>query len=401
MTGFTWQVLQVAQQYFTYRTTSSVMLVISEVLRWHDVAFCIRYNDILDIKSLTAETSINISHAKHSLKDTLESDVVNESKMKIQYIFDYTPKPHEVIQSCIYRTNDWVIDYASGKGCTVIFNISRFMTQDMMCYLVYMKKPIKLQRKSVTLSTFYPNHVYELLFTEKLSSAVVVNAISTGAGLVPWMSREYSSPLTVKAGNEVNHNFLLVSPLTTLIYKLPAPFDTQCIAVASQDRNEGVKQCLLQQLSPRGLAPTWSILFESEGQLRPFSQVDARMTDVMLNVSQMTQECNRQFALTSCDGTFKITHTHPTMRQDTILGFALMSPKQPDILVQSQSVMSFIEFFSYISSCFGIWFGISFLSLDPFKTFKYRVRCININRQTPGLTLTRYAYFTRRQTVRR
>ena len=371
-TGFVLQVLQVSLQYFAYATTSVVWLVVPDALAWHDVTICIRYSDILDIESLERETGILYKRAPGSTGAAFQDAVENESKMMIKYIFDYTPKASDVIDSCIYRPDDWTISFGDADHCGRLFNVSRFMMQEMMCYAIHSLNSFQLQRTSVTLSTFYKCHVYELLFNQKLASAVIVNAIASPDGTLPWLSREYSSPLAVKSCGEVTHNFLFVTPSSTHMHKLPPPYDTHCVDMVLDEMYECTRRCLLDRLASQGKAPTWSILHEREGQLYPITQVDMRNRSKRDTFTSADRDCNRACAFAPCDVTYTRTSTTPAMRQETILGFALKSPPQPDTLMQFHATMSFIDYFSFVSSCFGTWFGISFLSLDPFRRRKRR-----------------------------
>lgn len=44
------------------------------------------------------------------------------------------------------------------------------------------------------------------------------------------------------------------------------------------------------------------------------------------------------------------------------------------MVTQAVPVMTFIDYFSLMCACFGTWFGLSFLSLNPFRRLK-RKKC--------------------------
>ena len=177
-TGFVLQVLQVSLQYFAYSTTSIVWLILPEVLRWHDVLICLRYGDLLDTETLERDTGIKYQKIPTQSKESLEQAIENESLMKIAYIFDYTPKPDDVLESCMYRPDDWGVVFGDACVCRPFFNVTRIMTQELMCYDIQPRFSNQLTRTGVTLSTFFRYRIFELLFNQNMSSALLVNAIA-------------------------------------------------------------------------------------------------------------------------------------------------------------------------------------------------------------------------------
>ena len=94
---------------------------------------------------------------------------------------------------------------------------------------------------------------------------------------------------------------------------------------------------------------------------------DIQHPDNITIVSQVDKECQARCHFIPCLQKFSLTATMSSLVTDVVLGFEMRSPNEPDMSTVALPVMHFVEFFSFLCSCFGTWFGISFLSLDPFK----------------------------------
>ena len=359
-------------QYFAYRTTTRIDLVSPIILRHHDVALCIKFIDILHRDSLFKATGITVTAPDKRDEASLQVSTENESKLTLAHIFDYTPKPEEIIDTCMFRPNEWLIQFANDSDCRQLFTVTRFLSQGNLCYMFHKDTRVSLQRTSVTLSPHHTSRVYEMMLNERLSRANLVTAVTLQRGM-PWLSREYATPpvpFHTGSGNESESkafNFLQVTPSDTRIQRLPAPYDTMCVFIGADSSYECLKDCLLQYYSLHGLAPPSSILLPEDGRhLRLLNQHDVASESGRNMFDGYSEACSRKCNIWVCQFFFSRTTAVVMKRRDTFLGFALTTPLQPDVLMHSMPTMSFIDFFSFIGSCFGTWFGLSCLSLDPF-----------------------------------
>ena len=110
------------------------------------------------------------------------------------------------------------------------------------------------------------------------------------------------------------------------------------------------------------MAPESSILFPSDGELYPIAS--SRHTNASINdlLVKTDADCKRRCVFFPCSIDFTRTALIVKTRGNKY-SVALMTPNQPHTRLTSLPSMSFIDFFSLLSSCVGTWFGVSFLSL--------------------------------------
>lgn len=75
-----------------------------------------------------------------------------------------------------------------------------------------------------------------------------------------------------------------------------------------------------------------------------------------------------------CRYSFTFTRTtrdvHVNIWNKTGISVRLMTPFTADTQSHFVASMSFVEYFSFVTSCFGVWFGISFTSIN-FEKISY------------------------------
>lgn len=76
--------------------------------------------------------------------------------------------------------------------------------------------------------------------------------------------------------------------------------------------------------------------------------------------------CYKRCIGTPCELTFTRSSASVSKISDVALALWSMTASNPDVRVTTVERISFIDFFTFVCSCFGTWFGVSFLSLDPF-----------------------------------
>ena len=91
-------------------------------------------------------------------------------------------------------------------------------------------------------------------------------------------------------------------------------------------------------------------------------------------IARIKDACDASCHSMPCADEYTRTKTSFSRLGKMHLGFALMSPQEPDVETSVQPTMSFIEFFSFVCSCFGTWFGLSFLSLESLLRRRHRMR---------------------------
>ena len=225
LTGFFAQVTWMSILYFSYTTTTQVLLVIQEKISPHSIALCVRFGDILDRERLLTETGIELGNMSD-----LDEELAEEMKLTVKQIFDYTQIPSDVIKGCFYRPDNMNIKTGNRNDCEPMFNISRYFSQEFMCYQIKRLMTANLLTESVTQSHFKAFTIYELQLTEAFGNVGLVMPISF-VGELPGRSRRFAEVAITKkqSSNRSDYNWFQISPSDHRSFRLEAPYDTMCV----------------------------------------------------------------------------------------------------------------------------------------------------------------------------
>lgn len=335
----------------------------------HQVALCIRYSDIVDRERLREETGIDLGPATN-LKEAL----MEEGKLTIDQVFEFTPDANISISRCDFRPDAWTIKQEDAAGCYEHFLVSKFFTLEYMCYHVQERVPKKIHYEGVTKSTFSVGTFFTLFLNESLNSLDCLYPIAFHAdgrvyGL-PNYSRNHAQQLNHLRDKNRNFTrngrpavaFIHMIPADVWINRMEKPYDTQCTPVDQGYADKCRLNCYLDKLAPYNRVPGWELLDQRYKQ-KPISTKDIQHPTLGPLLRSFDYECAVRCDYSPCHEGFTVTKTQRRQTMNRAVGIALTSPIDPRIDLTSQATMSFVEFFSFICSCFGTWFGVSFLSL--------------------------------------
>lgn len=366
--GFTAQVIQVSILYFGYRTTTQVKIQTPADITTHAVALCIRYIDIVNREALKKDTGLEF-RPLIELRDGIEQ----EDLLTVEQVFKYTPHEDALLSECFTRPDEWRYSFRNGPDCYNVFNVSRFMTLEYMCYRVSERIETNLTVLSVTHASFQQYKIYEIKLGPTLRSTVLVIPIVYSDGY-PFLSRDYTSPLPqlrVSRLDNFTYNVLHVFPSDFLFFRLPPPFDTLCHeAVQGYDRYCN-KECLIKEFGKFDRVPGFEML-EHPYKLKVFSVKDLNDTSLLRKATDSFLRCRKKCFYTPCQDKFSSTTSRVMKDGGMDIKLSLLTSINPNIIIIAQATMVFIEYFSFVTGCFGTWFGWSFLSLNRFKLLSRR-----------------------------
>ena len=306
---------------------------------------------------------------------------MDDGRLTIGQLFDYTPDGTDIIRSCVFRPDNWDLKAGNASVCNDRFKISRFVTQERMCYHIKDTSDFTYDHDSVSLSTYLPSVIYEITFNDKLKEANVVSVI-TFTGDLPYFSRVYSSPPVAFYDGKAKKTSDIISatPVDTRMHILERPYDTDCYDKSEEEMFRCEYECLIQHLSELGLMPAWLLIREDYllPHLRLTTLFDAQNVTVKEHLDKSRNTCNGLCFSRTCELLLTRTYAAVSKIGDFSVAVRLMSPPDPETQVTAVHSMSFIDFFTFICSCFGTWFGISFLSLESYgrrKVTSSRTQC--------------------------
>lgn len=365
--GFIVQISYVSSQYFRYTTTTDVTFSQSHYVNPYSTAVCVRYQDIIDKGKLSLETGIKLK-AGINLAELIANDVL----LTVDQIFKYTPAADQALESCVYREDNWLIrERTSPTDCYNWFDVSRFFTSEFMCYRIAERSARILETRSITQAKHQMFRVFEVAFNSNFKHVLVVNPIIWFESRLPYISRSYAKPVSF-VSNGVNTvpitNMLYVSPVDTYVSLLEAPFDTKCLK-SPRNPFSMVHRCLIDAYFKIGLAPG-SEMIESSNQFVPVSNREYANETIMEILRKIFMRCQKNFMFTECHVTFTQTIVDSVKAFNKTFAVALYVSSQAETHTKAQPSMTFVDYFSFMCSCFGTWFGLSFLSLDPSRLWK-------------------------------
>ena len=85
---------------------------------------------------------------------------------------------------------------------------------------------------------------------------------------------------------------------------------------------------------------------------------DEKRKNIIANV---TRECHAKTMFTLCYNSYTRTQVVPSFKNLQSIGLELLTPTQPAVSMTAQPVVTFVNFFSFVSTCFGTWLSLAFL----------------------------------------
>lgn len=377
--GFVFQVFEVLQSYFRYETTSKMSMGVDDELPVPSLAVCFRWTDILD----------RSQYEKYNLSKVrpvgLAGVTREENLLKVGQIFHLTPKANETIKQCKYREHD-SYDFipVNGIKCYEHFQVKKFLMQTLMCYTIVPKKINIYRMTRVAQAINYIGLVWEVFLDTKLDVADDITAIiyfeirnslplySRNYGTT---TRRYSDPLKYI----LSYNVFYISHEWHRIFLKPPPYDTNC------DEGEGrfscMRSCLKGRLLSVNRVPFTEITLQEEvdeiGHLFSVTSNDLRNPKIKKCLYESESVCEKKCKQLPCFQFFTKTSmtTSYERRYNLTARVRATSPHLPTTDVITIPTSSLGHLIIYICTCFGTWFGLSVLSLDPaIKSVVYKLK---------------------------
>ena len=350
------QVIQVSTEYFRYKTATQISMHVRQEFPLPTLSFCVRYADVVDAERVKRETG-----KKWRQVLTVEDAREQESLLTIREIFMYSPQPEQVLTQCMYRDNvTFEVCFTTADECLRYFFIQKFLHLETVCYSIGVRKASIVERRHFTQASFSRGTINFLFFPHNLTSPHFDFVLHERR--VPYASRDFSSNSDDYSYSDGFLYFLIASVKRT-VNALRAPYDTRCVPLDEDAQFLCRRQCLMQRFEGLARAPCTEVMDEPID--RPcLGALDRRNATIRSLVNQAHDDCSRSCNRIPCHSSIFLTK-HRSYRSANLTAnrMAIVTANEADVVVTSVQSMCFIEFFSFITGCFGFWFGASFLSL--------------------------------------
>ena len=378
--GLTTQVVNIFAAYFKYKTITRTSMGVENILPIPTISVCSFYTDILD-RSKSANYSIN-SRIPIGLQE-INSD---QNKLTVGGIFFLTPKYNETLGHCKIRVNDsYSIATLSSSSCYDVFHVNRYYMQELMCYGFRPKHIHNYRLTRASHSLNYNQLLWEIFLDKKFHPANELTFITqitakirpphlVGESL-PLYSRNFAqSMFRIRDPKKaiLASNVFYVTHEWNRIFLKPPPYDTDCNPYLG--KYDCIRQCMQEKLLRINRVPFTEITTEdalpSVGHLFPVRPIDLEDSKMEQYVYDSESYCEKKCQRLPCRLFFSKTSVNAFLdeRFNYSSRIRATSPASPTVDVTSVANFDLYQLVIYICSCFGVWLGVSVMSLDPSKS---------------------------------
>ena len=386
--GFCTQVIQMSILYFEYKTTTQVTLVLHDMIVKHQILMCIRYGDILNRNRFHKDTGRWVKQII-DLDEALEE----ESSITVRQIFDYTPAAEDTIEACFYRTSTMTFSVSRRYDCNSRYNVTKVFTLEFMCYKFDPIQEVQLETSAATQARYKQYTIFDLTFTQDFETADYIVPI-VYSGKYPYVSRKFSESAIIRSKSETiqGYNWINIFNNDFTIYRLEAPYNTRCIRRPYDEYFSCRRHCLVNYFIQHFNKVPVTEFLDHKYDLLPITTNELRNPESSRLVQSFYDNCFKSCHFIPCFQSYTKTSFRTILFKNFSFAVSAMTPSEPDIETQSQATMSFVEYFSFITGCFGTWFGLHFLSLDSCRWIKNERRKQRERRQQTSGSTTHWIF---------
>ena len=345
------------------------MLKLHNELNNPSIVFCSRYTDIIDRKNYKKYGI----HEKGSYNST--EYLSDQLKLKINDIFDLTPKAENVMVGCRMRENDYTLQ--TKDNCYSHFKVTKYLEGEFICYQFRTKTlDSKFRCDRAALSYRYNHQLYsvslhphfELSNSIKLISFIPSEVNDSLSGL-PHVSRRFCD-FILRYGHDAPETsrmyWIAISSDFYFISRLQSPFDTHCVKNNEEAEFYCNSKCNMATFTNYGFFPP-NEMTTYPLPVKHLNVETLKNESLLQGIKEKNDKCMIKCNNSLCDDWYSVTTTKTAPSKEDGLSFSSICSNRPAVIVQYLPRITFMELLMYASSSLGIWFGVSFFAINPFK----------------------------------
>jgi len=193
---------------------------------------------------------------------------------------------------------------------------------------------------------------------------------------LPFYSRNFGKfSQRYSSGNKLQSNVFHVSNELIKLSLQPFPYDTDCTSGTGKDIC--FRKCLKERMFKINRVPYTEITKENElpiiGQLFNVRQIDFKNKTIIDFIYESENICNKKCRQRLCRFFYSKTILNSFLDKSFNYSSRIRanSPDKPSYDIITVINFDLYQLIIFLSSSFGIWFGLCVISLDPVKQIKY------------------------------
>ena len=381
--GLIFQLKDVMKDYFAYKTSSKVELLRRIDTENPTIVFCVRFNEILNRSNFK---KYDIHPKRHDDSNITQHEL---SVLTVKDIFDLTPDPKDVMEKCEYRKDSYQIVKYSKEECYKLLKVKKYFSQKEICYLFLTKRRANhVSCHKVSLSIYNRRKIYAIRLNDEFRGSHTISMMSYFSDrtlgdnhwwILPQESRKYATSILRLSDFDKNlteHSAFYISHAHYKFKFMPPPYDTMCTAKSDQWKIKCETECSYKVYQRYSRIPPDGMSLIPLN-LKVISKADLKNKTMMRDIEIEEEECMRDCVYDWCTDHFTVTEVIEALTKHdkiTLASTCSMSPTHKLIFYPKHSLD---ELLIYTTSSFGVWFGFSFVSLNPtslISRFKRRKR---------------------------
>lgn len=369
--GLILQLKDVVKDYFAYKTSSKV-----ELLRQADsvnpaLVFCVRFTDVLNRSNYK---KYGIYPTRHNDPKKIQEDF---SLLTVRDVFDLTPNSTDFIQECEYRHDSYHTTKHTKSECTSLFKVLKFFNRQDICYrIVTAKITDDFKCGDISLSLYDPTKMYSITLTDEFEGAHMISMVSSYAYRdygddsvfsIPFESRKFAKRvLRLKDfdQNITDRNSFYISIMNYQLEFMPPPYDTMCTRISEKWKTGCELDCEIKIYGKYGRIPP-SKATTDPSDLKIISEKDLKNKSMIESIKMEKIMCKKSCLYEWCTDHFSVTELTDVPSNLTSISLASTCSPTPTHKLIFYPKHKLDELLIYITSSFGVWFGFSFVALNP------------------------------------
>ena len=364
--GLFYQIFQISRQYFKFQTRIDSKITLIESISNVSIHSCHCFWEVIDLTKWNRYKNQNL---KWPLKPKEIDDMFEE--ITFGEMLDWTPPIENVISNCFLRKpgnylSDSDFTEYNQSDCNRFFNVKKYFHREFICYMFQLTQ-------AATGGKAYS--IDKVLFTKNEQScmfAIEMNDTSFHHSdyLITFAQAEdtnllFSSGMTEYTKRYVKYptipNKIKINYQTLKTSMQPAPYDTNCRDFGSETHTHRYLECLNHQInrSTSHMLLTYPIF---NATFEKIAVPATKNPKVLQAYAKAEIDCQRIIGPHYDPCIFSTTVSYPTTVSFASLHpiVELLWPRTIQISVSFEPLMVFLDFFIYIFSSSGTWYGFSF-----------------------------------------